>query len=109
MLCQLVEQKIKLPTWIVYGLQNVGVANMLQRTQTLAQNKEIPRIKIMLKPGRFYPTESKKCEIPTMLDSFSYEESPLFQIDGRELTGMPKKLVNLLNPILYESSSDEEA
>lgn len=103
----LVENKIKKPTWEVYGSSNVGTEHVLQRTQTLAQNKEIPRIKIMLKPGRFFPSNGN-CEIPTMLDSFLYDESPLFQIDGNEVKGRTKKIIDFLNPLSYDSSSGSD-
>ena len=108
MLGKLIEEKIKLPTWVVYGINNIGVEHILQRIQTLSMNKEIPRIKVMLKPGRFYPSESNKCEMPIALNNFSYEDSPLFQINGIESKERQKNLSYYINPISYGSSSDSD-
>ena len=108
LLAQLVKDKVKLPTYKVYGLSNIGIEHNLQRTQTLAQNKEIPRIKIALKPGRFFPSQSRNCEIQRNLDNFTYNDSPLFQISGNEVDARPTKIADFLNPIKYDSSSDSE-
>lgn len=107
-IAELVENKIRPPTFLVYGKTNIGIEHILQRAETLSWNKEIPRIKVILKPGRYHPDESKNCTIPPNLGDFVYEESPLYVIDGLETTQKPKKLIDFINPVIYESSSDEE-
>lgn len=104
----MVESGMRKPTHIVYGHYNLGNEHVLQRAETLSRNKEIPRIKTVLKPGRFAPDENKECGIPVNLDEFVYNESPLFQIDGRETNQKPKKIVDFINPVGYESSDSED-
>lgn len=104
---ELVKQKIYPPTYTVFGKSNIGLEHILRRAETLSWNKEIPRIKTILKPGRFHPDPEKKCAINPNLGEFIYEESPLFLIDGLETTQKPKKFIDFINPIMYESSSDE--
>lgn len=105
---ELVENGSRPPTFSTYGSTNLGNPNILTRAETLSRNKEIPRIKVVLKPGRFVPDETKNCAIPTNLSEFVYEESPLFAINGRETDKKPKKLVDFINPVLYDSSSDSD-
>lgn len=110
-LAHLVESGIKRPTYITYGSLNIGIDHVLQRAQILSVNKEIPRIKITLKPGRFYPTEDKECKIPSTLNNFQYDESPLFHIDGEEVEKRPIRLIDFINPNLftgYDSSSGSD-
>ena len=104
---ELVKNKTYPPTHEVYGKSNIPIERILARAETLSWNKEIPKIKVMLKPGRFKPDESKKCEIPPNLGEFIYEESPLFHIDGNETMQKSKKLTDFINPVLYESSDSE--
>jgi hypothetical protein len=106
-LAQLVESGEKKPLHFIYGSQNIGIEHLLQRIQTLSQFKEIPKIKIQMKPGRFYPTEEKNCQIPLALSSFQYEESPFYQIDGMQVSKQPVKIVEFMNPTTYESSDSE--
>lgn len=103
----MVESGARMPTFTVYGKYNLGNEHVLQRAETLSRNKEIPRIKIMLKPGRFVPDENKDCVISVNLGEFIYEESPLFQIDGLETAQKSKKLIDFINPVGYESSDSE--
>jgi hypothetical protein len=105
---ELVESGKYPPTYSTYGNTNLGNPAILMRAETLSRNKEIPRIKVALKPGRFVPDETKNCAVPTNLNEFVYEESPLFAIDGRETDKKPKKLVDFINPVLYDSSSDSD-
>ena len=109
-LAQLVASGEKKPLHFVYGSQNIGMERVLQRAQTLSQYKEIPRIKVQMKPGRFYPTEEKNCQIPLTLSSFQYEASPFFQIDGLMVPKRPTKITDFINPTSYGSSdSDNES
>jgi hypothetical protein len=104
---ELVKNKTYPPTHEVYGKSNIAIERILARAETLSWNKEIPKIKTMLKPGRFKPDENKKCEIPPNLDEFIYEESPLFHINGKETTQKSKTLTDFINPVIYESSDSE--
>jgi hypothetical protein len=108
-LAKLVEEGIKKPTHITYGSLNIGMEHILQRAQTLSMNKDIPRIKIAMKPGRYYPSSENNCQIPINLNSFSYEESPLFHIDGVQVERKPVKIVDLINPLEYDSSSGSDS
>lgn len=108
-LTQLVESGEKPPSHITYGTLNIGPEHILSRAQILSQNKEIPRIKIALKPGRFYPNEETKCNINPALSNFQYEESPLFQVNGDEVEKRPIKLTDFINPIAYDNSSGSDA
>lgn len=107
-LTHLVESGAKKPTHVTYGSLNIGLEHVLSRAQTLSQNKEIPRIKIALKPGRFYPSEENKCAINPTLSNFQYEESPLFQVDGEEVDKRPIKLTDFINPIRNDNSSGSD-
>jgi hypothetical protein len=92
----------------VYGNANIGVEHILQRVNHMAQNKEIPRIKVPLKPLKFYPSVDFECKLNANLDHFQYETSPLFQIDAEKVDRRPLKFIEFVSNTTEFASSGEE-
>lgn len=110
-LAELVKEGIKKPTHITFGDSNLGTEHILSRAQILSQNKDIPKIRVILKPQRFYPSDENDCKINESLNNFSYEQSPLFHIDGNEVSRKPIQIIDLINPVMitdYNESSDSD-